>query len=232
MKPNEINEGHPPRVGLFGGTFNPIHRGHRQAALDVLHRFNLDRIYFIPCALPPHKATAPLASAQDRLEMVRMALDSHAKLMVSDVEIQRAGTSYSIDTVRHFKAILPKGALLIFIIGIDAFLEIDTWRAFNQLFDEVAFIVMSRPGDGLPTDGAQHHTIETHANGYIAAGYRFSASQVALVHPQKQTIHIAVVTPVDISSSQIRRMIQDGESTQAWLSPAVNHYIQQKGLYR
>jgi nicotinate-nucleotide adenylyltransferase len=221
----------PLRVGLFGGTFNPIHRGHLQVALDVLAGARLDRIDFIPSALPPHKSTGKLASARDRLEMVRMTLDDHPRLKVCDAEINRSGPSYSIDTVRQCKAALPAGGRLYFILGVDAFLEIDTWKAFDRLFTETAFIVVSRPGKG-PWSPAMRRAVETYAQTRIASGYVLSAAGDVLEHPTQQPIHLMEVTPVDIASRQIRTMIHLGLPIDAWVAPPVARYIQRRGLYR
>ncbi|HSM73080.1 MAG TPA: nicotinate (nicotinamide) nucleotide adenylyltransferase, partial [Desulfobacterales bacterium] len=117
------------RIGLFGGTFNPIHLGHLRSAQEVLEAFDLQRILLIPSALPPHKEPEFLANAADRLAMIRQATLGHTGLSVSDVEITRPGPSYTIDTVRFFKRSLPADTRLFLVVGLDAFLEIDSWKA-------------------------------------------------------------------------------------------------------
>lgn len=234
---NVINTGNssrptPSRVGLFGGTFNPIHRGHFQAALDVLHAAALDRIYFVPSALPPHKSTGKLASAQDRLEMVRLTLDEHPLLKVCTAEIERSGPSYSIDTVRQCKAALPADGRLFFLLGVDAFLEIDTWKSFQCLFEETAFIVMSRPGKGGLWSPDLCNTVESYAQRCIASGYALSENRDMLAHASKQPIYLVPVTPVEIASSRIRHMLRQGLPVVEWVAPPVAHYIQARGLYR
>lgn len=219
------------RVGLFGGTFNPIHRGHLQAAGDVLLRADLERIYFVPSAQPPHKTRGKLAPAEDRLTMVRLALADQPRMRVCDVELKRTGPSYSIDSIRAFKAAMPAGGRLFFVVGVDAFLEIDTWKACDQLFDETAFIVMSRPGTGDWTP-ALRRRIEDYVRSRIAADYSFSVNGDRLVHPVKQTVHLVSVTPVDISSSRIRAMIREGRAVDRWVPSAVVDHIQTRGLYR
>ena len=133
------------RIGLFGGTFNPIHRGHLWAASEVIKRFNLDQFFLIPAALPPHKTPGAVANADDRLEMIHLAIADLSGLTVSDVELNRPGPSYTIDTVRHFKNTLANDSRIYLIMGLDAFLEIDTWKSYTELLEQIAFIVMARP---------------------------------------------------------------------------------------
>jgi len=222
---------HTLRLGLFGGTFNPIHIGHQQAALEVLTQFDLNRIYFIPSALPPHKSKRALATAADRFEMVRLAIADHPLFSVSDVELQRPGPSYTIDTIEHFKVQIAAEGRIYFILGIDAFLEINTWKSFHSLLAQSAFIVMSRPQSGSDTD-LLAAAVASFAQQHICSDYQWSRSRNALVHPHYQPIHLASITPVDIASSRIRRMVREGKDIASWISPAVAQYINQKDLYQ
>ena len=226
-KPNRL----PLRTGLFGGTFNPIHIGHQRVAQDVLTQFGLDRIYFVPSAQPPHKMDEPPVDGRDRLEMVRLALEGLPGLEASAVEIRRGGTSYSLDTVLEFTAHLPEGGRLFFMVGVDAFLEIHTWKKYERLFDHTSFIVMSRPPEPtIPSAGFQE--VAAYIRHEVSKGYAIAADRRVLVHPAKQPIYFAEVTPVDISARRLRRMLQRHQPVDAWLSPAVADFIQQKGLYR
>lgn len=222
---------HTLRLGLFGGTFNPIHIGHQKAALEVLTQFDLNRIYFIPSALPPHKSRRALATAADRYEMVRLAIADQPLFSVSDAELQRPGPSYTIDTIEHFKAQMTAEGRIYFILGIDAFLEINAWKSFYGLLKQSAFIVMSRP-----QGGADSHRLESAVASFtrqhICADYQWDRSRSALVHPHYQPIHLAHVKPVDIASSRIRRMLREGKNVAPWISPAVAQYINQKDLYQ
>ncbi len=219
------------RVGLFGGTFNPIHLGHQQVAMDVLKRSNLNRVYFIPSALPPHKSTKHLAKAVDRYEMACLALADQPLLSVSDVEIQRPGPSYTYDTLRHFRNIQPSGGELSFILGLDAFLEVHTWKTYKLLFDQAAFIVMTRPDVGTPTMSFQQMATN-YAKMYISQQYTLSEDKTALIHSQKKPIYLTEVTPMDITSSKIRQMLRQGKSIQNYVAPDVANHIKKRGLYR
>lgn len=202
-----------------------------RAFKPVRAQFNLDHIYFIPSALPPHKAKGTLATAQDRFEMVRLAIEGHPRLKVKDVELQRPGLSYTIDTLRYFKAEGSSGGELYFILGIDAFLEINLWKDFNSLFEEAAFIVMSRPPVESSSDSFEK-SVESFSLRHISAAYTLVDHRHTLVHPYYQTIHLARVIPADIASSTIRRMIRQDKDPTNWLNPAVAGYIHKKGLYR
>ena len=228
---NTKQNGLPLRTGLFGGTFDPIHIGHLQVAMDVRERFSLDRIYLIPSAMPPHKTNEALAPASDRYEMVRLALGDHESLEASDVETTRGGRSYSCDTVRYFKARVPENGSLFFLVGVDAFMEIHTWKNYASLFDQVAFIVMTRPPGGRSFEaftGAVQHYVQQE----ISPHYALMRERAALMHENKKPIYLTAVTPVDIASTQIRRMIRGNQPIDAWVEPGVADYIRQRGLYR
>ncbi|MFZ1984474.1 MAG: nicotinate-nucleotide adenylyltransferase [Desulfatitalea sp.] len=231
MKTCEFGQDNPRRIALFGGTFNPIHRGHLQVALDVLQQVHLDRIYFIPSAVPPHKSTGQLATAQERLDMVGLALEGHERLMACDVEIKRTGPSYSIDTVRQFKQTAGQVNRLFFMVGVDAFLEIHTWRAADRLFEETAFIVMSRAGSGQWSPQMRRQ-VEKYVQDHVSTEYALSAGEAYLAHPRLQKIHLVTVTPVDVASSNLRRMRREGQTIAPWVAPAVARYIEQRGLYQ
>lgn len=231
MTPHNFHRNRSQQIGLFGGTFNPIHLGHLQVALDVRQQLELDAVYFIPSSLPPHKGSSQLAAAQDRLEMVRLALSDRDGLNSCDLELERGGPSYSIDTVRLIRQRLPHAHQLYFIMGIDAFLEIHTWKAFHQLFEETALAVMSRPGSGQWTKTTVEDTL-VYVQQHIDSGYRLKRDEGVLIHPRKQNVYLLPVTQVDISSSCIRTANRKGETIDRWMIPSVVRYIQQKGLYQ
>ena len=223
------------RIGLFGGTFNPIHRGHLQVIQEVMEAFNLDQIKLIPAALPPHKEPGGVADAQDRLQMIRLAVANYPVLMqsivVSDVELKRSGPSYTIDTVRYFIQVLPENSGLFFILGLDAFHEIDTWKSYLDLFDLVPFIVMARPGAYRHNGDLMWEILEKYIKSRISDTYRFSVSRSCYVHAKKQPIFVFDATPVEISSTQIRESVKNRRSIKSLVPEKVEDFIKTKGLY-
>ena len=218
-------------IGLFGGTFNPIHSGHIQVIQEVKQGFGLDKIFIIPSALPPHKAPDGLVDAGDRIEMIRLSFSNHPDFSVSDVELNRSGPSYTIDTVCHFKSILPEAAKLFLILGSDAFLEIDTWKSYKDLFLLIPFIVMSRGTQGKNRRVFERKTVEDYLKSKISEGYTLSASQSSYIHKEKQAVFVFDVTPIDISSTKIRNLIKTGRLIKSLVPDIVEAFIKSKGLY-
>ena len=220
------------RIGLFGGTFNPIHFGHLRPVLEIKESFALDRIYFIPSSLPPHKAPIGIADAKDRYHMIELAIAEQTDFMVSDVELDRPGPSYAIDTVCHFQSTLSESDRLYLILGTDAFLEIDTWKSFEVFFDRVAFIVMNRPAERSPEDLITDTSLEAFVKDKISAKYRLSAGQSCYTHDEKKPIFTANVTGLNISATKIRDLIKQGKSICYLVPEPVANFIHTKGLYR
>ena len=220
------------RIGLFGGTFNPIHSGHLKAAKEVKKGFALDRISFIPSALPPHKEPEGVVNPHDRMEMIRLAVADDSDFSISDVEQKRSGPSYTIDTVSYFKSVLPKDAKLYLIVGLDALLEMDTWKAYMDLFLLIPFIVMARPVPGCHDPSLMWKTLENYLKTKISDGYQFSPSLPGCVHPDKQPVFLFDFKPLDISSTKIRERIAKGRSIHRLVPEKVADYIKTKGLYR
>lgn len=218
-------------IGLFGGTFNPIHLGHIQVIQEVKKEFGLDKIFIIPSALPPHKEPDGLVDAGDRVAMIRLSFSNHPDFAVSDVELKRSGPSYTIDTVRHFKSILPEDSELFLILGLDAFLEIVTWKSYKDLFLLIPFIVMSRGAAGKDGTVFGRRTVEDYLKSKISEGYKLSASQSSYVHEAKQPVFVLNVTPIDISSTKIRKLIKTGRPIKSLVPEIVEAFIKSKGLY-
>ncbi len=219
------------RIGLFGGTFNPVHNGHVQVIEEVRTKFDLDKIFIIPSALPPHKETCKVAGAEDRMEMIRLVFLNDSGYTVSDVEIKRPGPSYTIDTVHYYKSVLPEATQLFFILGLDAFLEIDTWKSYKDLFQILPFIVMSRPGMEYSGDFLDQKKLESYIKTKISNDYRFVKPQSYLEHNNRQTVYICNVTPVNISSTKIRELIRKKDEIKSFVPASVEDYIKAKGLY-
>jgi nicotinate-nucleotide adenylyltransferase len=218
-------------IGLFGGTFNPIHRGHLWAASEVIKRFNLDQIFLIPAALPPHKTPGAVANADDRLEMIHLATSDLPGLTVSDVELHRPGPSYTIDTVRHFKNTLADDSRIYLIMGLDAFLEINTWKSYTELLEQIAFIVMARPDEDCPDADQGWKILENYLKSTLSADYEFLTAHGCYTSEGKQSIYIVDIDAMDISSTEIRKNIKTKKTIENLVSPRVAEFIQSKGLY-
>jgi nicotinate-nucleotide adenylyltransferase len=220
------------RAGLFGGTFNPIHNGHLMVAREVLERFALDRLYIIPCWIPPHKHPAYLAPAADRVRMIQLALPGDARFCLTEIEIQRKGTSYTIDTVNDFSARITPGAELFLIMGMDAFLEIHTWKNQRQLLEAVQPVVVTRRMDTAEERADEIARMDELIRSRLSADYRLRDQEPCWRTPAGLAIHLLSTTPVTISSTTVRRRIRDGKAITDLVPPAVVAYIEQKELYR
>ena len=219
------------RIGLFGGTFNPIHNGHLRAALEVKNGFHLDQIYFIPAAVPPHKTSDIVTSADDRLHMINLAIADISGITVADIELRRPGPSYTIDTVRHFKQTLKKGSRIFLMLGLDAFLEIHTWKSYKELLEQIAFIVIARPAKAYPKAQQGRKILEDYFKSALSADYELSARGDYYTAKGKQPIHFCDVITPDISSTVIREKVKQKQAIENWVPPQVAKYIQLKGLY-
>jgi nicotinate-nucleotide adenylyltransferase len=218
-------------IGLFGGTYNPVHIGHLRAALEVREGFELDEVIMIPAALPPHKMPGEVADAADRLHMLNQALEDTPGLRISDVELKRSGPSYTIDTVAHFKHSLPDQSRIYLIMGMDAFLEIDTWKSYDELLLQIPFIIINRPKSGNAAKDPGWKIMEKFLASKISRDYVFSESRRCYRARNKQPIYIFEVTRLDISSTRIRNLINQGRSIDYFVPPKVADFINSKGLY-
>jgi nicotinate-nucleotide adenylyltransferase len=220
------------RAGLFGGTFNPIHNGHLMAAQRVLDHFTLDRLYLIPCRVPPHKSPAYLAPAAERIRMIRLALPADTRYRLSDVETQRSGPSYTIDTVDCFRTHIVPHAALFLIMGIDAFLEIHTWKSQARLLEQIQPVVVTRPVAGRTQAGGDVSRLDDYIRSRLPGDYVYTGNQGCWQRTDGSRIHLLPIPPVDISSSGIRQRLRAGKAIDGLVPPAVSDYIDQKELYR
>ncbi|MDP2938385.1 MAG: nicotinate-nucleotide adenylyltransferase [Candidatus Omnitrophota bacterium] len=133
------------RIGILGGTFNPVHIGHLILAEEVREKIKLDKVIFVPTYLPPHKDNSDIAPASARMAMVKLAIKGNRYFLASDMEIKRDGRSYTIDTLKEFKSIYPQDELY-FIIGSDLLKYLDDWKDLDEIIKMVKFIVATRPG--------------------------------------------------------------------------------------
>ena len=185
----------------------------------------------IPSALPPHKEPDGVVDAKDRLEMIRLAFSEDPNFVISEVELKRSGPSYTIDTILHFKSISPENTELYLIMGLDAFLEIDTWKSYNDLFMLIPFIIMSRTIKGEYSTKLEWKSLKNYLQSKISKGYSFSFSQSSFIHDKKQPVCVFNVAPVDISSTTIRKRIKKGRSIKRLVPDIIEDYIKAKGLY-
>lgn len=220
------------QIGLFGGTFNPIHNGHLSAAKDTAAFCGLDKVYLVPLSLPPHKQSEGIAAAADRLEMIRLAISDMPEMQISEVELHRSGPSYTVDTLRHFTSCAPAGTEFFLIMGADAFLEIDTWKSYQDIFRLVPLIILSRPNIEFADTVALWQAVGKYLQKKISEQYRFSEIKSCFVHPEKTPVYRVDVMPQDISSTMIRQRIKSGQSIMGFVPDSVKDFIQQKGLYR
>jgi nicotinate-nucleotide adenylyltransferase len=219
----------------MGGTFNPIHYGHLATANEVQEAFALDTLVFVPAAVPPHKDLTEIIAPQHRLLMTILASVAHPRFSVSSVEIDRPGASYSVDTVAELKQIYQQMTAVYFIVGIDAFLDIASWRRPEVLLESCHTIVTSRPGHALQelvpivlqqvTAQYPHLTFEPQTGGRSLQGPGFR------VDGTPYQIYLQEVSGLDISSTEIRQRIKIGKSIRYLVPDAVEAYIQKYQLY-
>jgi nicotinate-nucleotide adenylyltransferase len=211
------------RLGILGGTFDPIHFGHLRIAEEMCEEMEMERVYLIPGALPPHKDRDPVTPFHDRLAMVRMAIQESSSLDVLDLEGRRKGLSYTIETLKEIHKLFKPKHELFFILGIDAFLEIKTWKTYRQLFDYAHFVVIKRPG--FQSDALEPFVFS------LDLEFQRDHSKDSYVSPSGHRIIYREATLMDISSSRIREMVSKGKTIRYLVPEAVRSYIKEKGLY-
>lgn len=217
------NKGKKRRIGLFGGTYNPIHLGHLRGAEEIRVAFHLDEVIFIPSAIPPHKATEEIIDAKHRLKMVKLAIASNPYFSVSEIELLRLVKSYTIDTLRHYCE--GQTNTFFFILGEDAFGEIETWMDFQRLFTLCHFIVMARPG-------YQKTSVASQLPGSLTSAFQYDLEAKVWVHLSGYRLYFEEISFLDISSTKVRELIQRGESVRYLIPPEAEAYIDKHGLYR
>lgn len=197
-------------VGILGGTFDPIHLGHLALAQGVQHLVGLDRVIFLPNRQPPHKLGRPVTPAAHRLEMVRLAIAGNPRFEVSDLELQREGPSYTIDTVRALRAAYPDWELA-FLVGMDSLLEITTWREYETLLGLIDLLVVNRPG--FPTSEGEE--------------------MLRRLGPElSRRIRLLEVPGVAVASRDLRALAGAGYPLRYLVPDAVDEYLRAHRLYR
>ena len=197
-----------PRTGVLGGSFNPIHYGHLLLADEVLEALALDRILFVPAGVPPHKSPALLAPAEDRFAMVKLAVAGRPRFEVSDIELRRAGPSYTVETVEALG--IPRAQLFL-IVGSETFLDLLSWREPRRIAELAQLAVVPRVGSAFDPDSAAARKV-----------VREIGQEPLIVH----------ASSLPISASELRRRVREGRSLAFRLPDAVIRHIEARGLYR
>jgi nicotinate-nucleotide adenylyltransferase len=194
------------RIGIMGGTFDPVHYGHLVAAESARCSFALEQVIFVPSGQPPHKLDRQLSPAEERLRMTELAIADNPHFVASDWEVRRDRISYTYDTLRAFRQKYGDDTELFFIIGADSALQIRQWRKFEEFADYCSFIAATRPG--------------------------YHLEDCELPEKLAQKLFFVEVPQLDISSSDIRRRVAEGEPIKYLLPPSVEEYIIERGLYK
>ena len=211
------------RIGVFGGTFDPIHIAHLRCAEEAREQLRLDQVLFVPAADPPHK-TRRITPAVHRLAMVRLATAGHPAFRASAIEMERSGRSYTVDTLRTLRARLPAGCALTLLIGLDAFREIGTWKEYRTLFALADVAVWTRP---------PHRIRNARALLPVAAraDFCYGRDRTRLRHRTGNQIRFLTVTALDVSASAIRLRLRRGRSIRFLVPPSVERYLSRHRLY-
>ena len=205
-------------IGVLGGTFDPVHYGHLRPAWELQEQLRLERLLIIPCARPAHRSH-PVASVEQRLTMLRLALNEHRVLQLDEREIRRPGPSYMVDTLTELRAEYGPDQAMSLIVGMDAFAGIEQWHEWQALLGLAHVVVTQRPGSNpvAPPSLWQDALVKT--------------PQKLAESPAGHILYVSV-TQLDISATQIRRLLRDGHSPRFLLPDTVLSYIEQHGLYR
>jgi nicotinate-nucleotide adenylyltransferase len=206
-------------IGLFGGTFDPIHYGHLRTAFELSQALKLAEIRFLPTGNPPHREQT-LATTELRLQMVRAAVADEPAFVVDDREMRRSGLSYSVDTLAELRAELPDRSLCL-LLGMDAFLGLPHWHRWRELFDLAHIVVAHRPGWKAPTQGPLGEIMVDRGTGSVRDLHEARAGRV----------YIHAVTQLEISSTELRQLIVAGRDPRYLVPEPVRAIIRDTGCY-
>jgi nicotinate-nucleotide adenylyltransferase len=222
------------RIGVMGGTFDPIHLGHLRAAEEIYWAFELDRMIFVPAARPPHKDDEIEASALQRYEMVSLATGDVPYFSVSPIEVNRPGRSYSVETLREFRRLYGEESAIYFIVGVDAFQDVATWKDAKEVLSLAQFIVTARPGWRL--DEVERSM--TPAQLQLLGEPRYKYLKISEITPQiarrryeSRLVLLVEMVSLDISSSEIRQLVKEGKSIRYLVTDTVATYVAENRLY-
>lgn len=219
------------RIGLLGGTFNPIHNCHLFIAGQTRDRLNLERVLFIPSSDPPHKPSTSLAPASHRRVMVELAIESEPRFALSEVELKRPNKSYSIETVQALRTEFGPSAELFFILGLDSFVEFPTWKQASALLKLCHFVVVSRPGTSFAslTTLSLLPPLDPSALEALDQG---TEERADISLPGGTMLILLHLPPCYASASDIRHRVKTGQTLATLLPPQIESYIIRSGLYR
>ncbi len=212
------------KTGILGGTFNPIHLAHLRIAEEVQQACELDRVLFIPAAEPPHKDVAGQVSFTHRLAMVEAAIRDYQDFQSSDLEIQRSGKSFSVDTLDILHRQDPHGEFY-FIIGLDSYRDIASWKDFTRLFSLSHLVVITRPGV-LMSDPFAPLPVA------MRKDFCYDVEAKNIQHKTGNNLIFLKETHLDISSTQIRELLANKQSVRHLVPPVVADYIEENNLYQ
>lgn len=208
------------RIGIFGGTFDPIHIGHLRIALEIKQQLQLDEMRLLPCYLPPHRPT-PGASANQRVDMLEIALQGCTELHLDKRELQRDKPSYTYDTLCELRAEVGEQVSLCLCMGMDSFATLDTWHNWDQLLQLAHILVVARPGWFLPESGAVADLLQS-----------CRADSTVISQQAAGAIVLLEQRLLPISATDIRAQIRSGNSPQFLVPDGVWNYIRSNALYQ
>jgi nicotinate-nucleotide adenylyltransferase len=213
----------PKRLGIMGGTFDPVHIAHLRVAQEALELLGLDEMLFVPAAEPPHKPGKRILSFEHRWAMLESAVQGNPSFRLSDVEKRIPGKSYTVHSLQKLAEEFPE-ARFFFVMGLDAFLEINTWFRFTELFRLASMVVSGRPG--CSEEHMREFLCENVSEGFVrdreTGGYK---------HPDLPPVYVLGNTLIDISSTRIRELAASGRSIRYLVSDGVLEYIEKHHLY-
>ena len=207
-------------IGIFGGTFDPIHYGHLRSAFEMLQALSFDEVRFVPCGDPPHRGVTYAGAAQ-RLRLVELAIEGQEGFIADDRELRRDGPSYTVDTLETLRVEYPERSLGL-VVGMDAFLGLTGWHRWDEILDLAHIVVAHRPGWKAPDIGVLGDLITEHGTHRV----------LDLHDTTHGRIHIHAVTQLEIASTEIRELIAAGRDPRFLMPDAVRNEIENTGLYK
>ncbi|MDY0039284.1 MAG: nicotinate-nucleotide adenylyltransferase [Desulforhabdus sp.] len=214
----------PQRLGIMGGTFDPVHFGHLRAAEEALEAFGFDHLIFMPAADPPHKSNHRITLFKHRWEMLQSAAEDNPRFRLSDLEQTLPGKSYTVVTLNKLLKSFPKKTELYFLVGLDSFLEMHTWWHYRELFQLARFVVLRRPG-------FLEEEMQDFLRQRVSSRYEWDEEAALYRHPDLFPIHLLANTYFGIASTQIRQLLSQGKSIRYLVPTQVMRYIEEKKLY-